>query len=88
MFICYWIGCVESERKKEYSEGKGKNVRSGKSSTAAASFGFRELALATRGFNEANLIGEGGFGKVFKGRLSTNEVILNLKLLIFRVLFI
>ncbi|WJX36142.1 putative serine/threonine-protein kinase pbl21 [Trifolium repens] len=65
----------ESERKKEYSEGKGKNVRSGKSSTAAASFGFRELALATRGFNEANLIGEGGFGKVFKGRLSTNELV-------------
>ncbi|CAI8600211.1 unnamed protein product [Vicia faba] len=57
------------------SEGKGKSVMSGKSRTAAASFGFRELATATRGFNEANLIGEGGFGKVFKGRLSTGELV-------------
>ncbi|GAU30171.1 hypothetical protein TSUD_311220 [Trifolium subterraneum] len=48
----------ESERNNEYSEGKGKTVRSGKSNTAAASFGFRELASATKGFNEANLIGE------------------------------
>lgn len=57
------------------TEGKGKSVRTGKSSTAAASFGFRELATATRGFKEANLIGEGGFGKVFKGRLSTGELV-------------
>jgi len=48
-------------------------VSSGKGSTAAASFGFRELAAATRGFKEVNLIGEGGFGRVYKGRLSTGE---------------
>ncbi|KAK7283458.1 hypothetical protein RIF29_12988 [Crotalaria pallida] len=59
----------ESERKK------GKNVNSRKSNTAAASFGFRELAEATRGFKEVNLIGEGGFGRVYKGRLSTGEVV-------------
>lgn len=69
-----------------FLEGKGKSVRTGKSSTAAASFGFRELATATRGFKEANLIGEGGFGKVFKGRLSTGEVIF--EEFIFRVLLI
>lgn len=48
-------------------------MNSRKSSTAAASFGFRELAAATRGFKEVNLIGEGGFGRVYKGRLSTGE---------------
>ncbi|CAJ2642821.1 unnamed protein product [Trifolium pratense] len=65
----------ESERKKKYSEEKGKSVRTGKSNAAAASFGFRELALATQGFKEVNLIGEGGFGKVFKGRLPTGELV-------------
>ncbi|KAJ1397572.1 Serine/threonine-protein kinase, active site [Sesbania bispinosa] len=65
----------EGERKKESSEGKGKSGSSSKSSTAAASFGFRELAAATRGFKEVNLIGEGGFGRVYKGRLSTGEVV-------------
>ena len=47
---------------------------SNKGSTAAASFGFRELAEATRGFKEVNLLGEGGFGRVYKGRLATGEV--------------
>ncbi|CAL5205535.1 unnamed protein product [Lathyrus oleraceus] len=65
----------EGEWKRECAEGKGKSVMGGKSRTAAASFGFRELATATRGFNEANMIGEGGFGKVFKGRLSTGELV-------------
>ena len=57
------------------AEGKGKKSVSNKgTSTAAASFGFRELAEATRGFKEVNLLGEGGFGRVYKGRLSTGEV--------------
>ncbi|XP_027356616.1 probable serine/threonine-protein kinase PBL21 isoform X1 [Abrus precatorius] len=65
----------ESGRKRESSEAKGKSVSSSKSNKAAASFGFRELAAATRGFKEVNLIGEGGFGRVYKGRLSTGELV-------------
>ncbi|XP_020234659.1 probable serine/threonine-protein kinase PBL21 [Cajanus cajan] len=65
----------EGERRRESSEGKGKSVSSSKGNTAAASFGFRELAAATRGFKEVNLIGEGGFGRVYKGRLSTGELV-------------
>ncbi|XP_019438112.1 PREDICTED: probable serine/threonine-protein kinase PBL7 isoform X1 [Lupinus angustifolius] len=59
---------AEGERKKEYS-----NVK--RSTAAAASFGFRELAEATKGFKEVNLIGEGGFGRVYKGRLSNGEIV-------------
>lgn len=42
---------------------------------AAQTFTFRELAAATRNFRPECLLGEGGFGRVFKGRLeSTNQV--------------
>ncbi|KAK7280804.1 hypothetical protein RJT34_25871 [Clitoria ternatea] len=41
----------------------------------ATSFSFHELALATGGFQHVNLIGEGGFGRVYKGRLSKGQVV-------------
>ncbi|KAI4349223.1 hypothetical protein L6164_009841 [Bauhinia variegata] len=43
---------------------------------AAQTFTFRELATATRNFRTESLLGEGGFGRVHKGRLeSTNQVV-------------
>ncbi|KAK2981863.1 hypothetical protein RJ640_010380, partial [Escallonia rubra] len=36
------------------------------------SFNFEEMALATDGFNSSALVGEGGYGKVYKGILSDN----------------
>ncbi|KAF3442072.1 hypothetical protein FNV43_RR15988 [Rhamnella rubrinervis] len=43
---------------------------------AAQTFPFRELAAATRNFRAECLLGEGGFGRVYKGRLeSTNQVV-------------
>uniref|UniRef100_A0A2C9W446 non-specific serine/threonine protein kinase n=1 Tax=Manihot esculenta TaxID=3983 RepID=A0A2C9W446_MANES len=38
-------------------------------------FTYKELAKATGGFSNANLIGEGGFGQVFKGILPNGEVV-------------
>ncbi|KAE9620942.1 putative protein kinase RLK-Pelle-RLCK-VIIa-1 family [Lupinus albus] len=44
-------------------------------SSGASSFSFYALSLATKGFKGSNLIGEGGFGKVYKGHLSTGQVV-------------
>ncbi|XP_068651639.1 serine/threonine-protein kinase PBL27-like [Aristolochia californica] len=43
---------------------------------AAQTFTFRELAAATKNFRQDCLLGEGGFGRVYKGRLdSTGQVV-------------
>uniref|UniRef100_A0A453J310 Protein kinase domain-containing protein n=1 Tax=Aegilops tauschii subsp. strangulata TaxID=200361 RepID=A0A453J310_AEGTS len=39
-------------------------------SGCAHSFTFKDLLVATGYFNEGNFIGEGGFGKVYKGKIS------------------
>lgn len=43
---------------------------------AAQTFAFRELAAATKNFRSESFIGEGGFGRVYKGQLeSTGQVV-------------
>lgn len=45
----------------------------GSNNNAAQTFTFRELAAATKNFRGDCLLGEGGFGRVYKGRLETSD---------------
>ncbi|XP_021300925.1 probable serine/threonine-protein kinase PBL26 [Herrania umbratica] len=48
----------------------------GNNNIAAQTFTFRELATATKNFRQECLIGEGGFGRVYKGNLEkTGQVV-------------
>lgn len=39
-------------------------------------FSYRELATATNNFRHESLIGEGGFGAVYKGKLETTDQVI------------
>ncbi|KAJ7537698.1 hypothetical protein O6H91_11G017800 [Diphasiastrum complanatum] len=61
--------------KVSFESNKGSS-HDGSTPIAAQTFTFRELALATNNFRPDCLIGEGGFGRVYKGRLdSTGQVV-------------
>ena len=56
-------------------EAAMENSNRGSEHIAAQTFTFRELATATRNFRADCLLGEGGFGRVYKGKLeSINQV--------------
>uniref|UniRef100_A0ACD5WT11 Uncharacterized protein n=1 Tax=Avena sativa TaxID=4498 RepID=A0ACD5WT11_AVESA len=61
-----------SEARKEFVLSNGSENRH----IAAQTFTFRELAVATNNFRADCLLGEGGFGRVYKGYLeSVNQVV-------------
>ncbi|GKU86087.1 hypothetical protein SLEP1_g659 [Rubroshorea leprosula] len=51
----------------------------GNNNIAAQTFTFRELATATKNFRQECLIGEGGFGRVYKGILETTGQVVAVK---------
>jgi serine/threonine-protein kinase PBS1 len=42
---------------------------------SAQTFTFRELATATRNFRPECFLGEGGFGRVYRGRLESTGLV-------------
>ncbi|KAL5672833.1 hypothetical protein ACJX0J_017139, partial [Zea mays] len=51
-----------------HKDGNSQNI-------AAQTFTFRELAAATKNFRQDCLLGEGGFGRVYKGRLENGQAV-------------
>ncbi|KAK7316741.1 hypothetical protein RJT34_00423 [Clitoria ternatea] len=48
----------------------------GKGNISSRIFTYKELCAATQNFHPSNMIGEGGFGRVYKGHLkSTNQIV-------------
>ncbi|KAK3407075.1 probable serine/threonine-protein kinase PBL7 isoform X1 [Eucalyptus grandis] len=70
-------GKSSSEKLKPNSSLNGTEASRGGGSDqiAAQTFSFRDLAVATRNFRADCLLGEGGFGRVYRGRLESNQVV-------------
>lgn len=64
-----WITWYHAGKQRTNNDG----LENGEVNVPADIFTFRELAAATQNFNQEMLIGEGGFGRVYKGQLKHNN---------------
>ncbi|GAB4855811.1 hypothetical protein Ancab_024456 [Ancistrocladus abbreviatus] len=60
-------------------QDSGAPLPSSSPSPSAQTFTFRELAMATKNFRQECLLGEGGFGRVFKGKLQSSGQVVAVK---------
>ncbi|WZY73158.1 hypothetical protein YC2023_005398 [Brassica napus] len=67
---------TDSSRRRYISE---EIAKLGKGNISAHIFTFRELRVATKNFNPENQLGEGGFGRVYKGHIETPEKVVAVK---------
>lgn len=66
-------------KKNDGENQKAFNKDAGNNNIAAQTFTFRELATATKNFRQECLLGEGGFGRVYRGRLEKPDQIVAVK---------
>lgn len=53
----------------------------GKNNISADILTFQDVSAATNNFDAECLVGEGGFGRVYKGRIQGKDMVIKLKLL-------
>lgn len=77
--------CTDISRTKPppRAAAEATNRNNGNNNIAAQTFTFRELATATRNFRQECLIGEGGFGRVYKGKLEKTGQVKSLVLVVY-----
>lgn len=69
--------CVVDSGKRKFITDE--IARLGKGNISSKIISYREICAATQNFHPDNMIGEGGFGRVYKGYLkSTNQVLITL----------
>ncbi|CAM0901833.1 unnamed protein product [Alopecurus aequalis] len=75
MLVCIFLGCKERGKHSRKVQNKHKLLHTngsdklGKEDTELPSIGFEYILIATNNFSNYNMLGEGGFGKVYKGLL-------------------
>ncbi|KAL9272292.1 Receptor-like kinase LIP2-like protein [Drosera capensis] len=62
---------TEEQRLVSHTSSSSRGARTSSSSSEKA-FTFRELAMATKNFRQECLLGEGGFGRVYRGKLQSS----------------
>ncbi|KAL0719095.1 hypothetical protein Bca4012_068419 [Brassica carinata] len=67
---------TDSSRRRYISE---EIAKLGKGNISAQIFTFRELCVATKNFNPEYQLGEGGFGRVYKGHIENPEKVVAVK---------
>lgn len=58
--------------KQKSSNGEGTSQEVDVKTIAAKTYTFRELATATRNFRQECLLGDGAFGKIYKGTFQSS----------------
>ncbi|XP_026432508.1 putative receptor-like protein kinase At4g00960 isoform X1 [Papaver somniferum] len=69
--IVFWFFCYHGKKTTKYFDGFNDEMQS----TESFQFNYSIVSAATDNFAEANKLGEGGFGSVYKGTLSDSQEI-------------
>lgn len=68
MFKTHQLYIVDSGKRKYLEE---EVTKPGNGNITSKIFSYHELCVATKNFHNSNMVGEGGFGRVYKGRIKS-----------------
>ncbi|GAU12410.1 hypothetical protein TSUD_253610 [Trifolium subterraneum] len=65
--------CFKPDNGKRKYIVEEENEIDGKGNITSKIFSYHELCVATKNFHVQNMVGEGGFGRVYKGRIKSMD---------------